>query len=258
MKETYKNYFGPRTAAERYAKGRPRFHAQVIKRIKGFLALENSFDAALDVGCGTGLSSAALKSISKRVVGIDISAAMVAQTENKSDIEFLLAAAEDLPFEAGQFDLITISQAIHWVDRERFFSEAGRVLKRNSIIIVYDNLFQGRMIDNPEFDDWYRTEFLEHFPVPPRGRRAFDRVSENPNDFVLKYEEFNKNTLEFSAEEMVDYLVTISNVIAQVENGSQSIKEVYEWLTKNIKPFFNENRKRFTFNNPIWYLQRSA
>lgn len=257
MNEIYKNYFGPRTAAERYAKGRPRFHSFVIEKIGKFLAPGKPLDLALDVGCGTGLSSIALREISENVVGIDVSAAMLKQTEKTGGIEYILASAENLPFCAGKIDLITISQAIHWVDKEKFFAEADRVLKPDSLIVAYDNYFQGQMLDNPAFNDWYKNEFLENYPVPPRGRRAFDRTSENKRDFVLKHEEFNENTRSFSAEELVNYLVTISNVIARVENGSQPIEEVHEWLTANITPFFDESRKEFAFINPVWYLRRN-
>jgi len=257
MKETYKNYFSPQTAAKRYAKGRPRFHSFVIEKIVKFLAPRKSLKLALDVGCGTGLSSIALKEISEKVVGIDVSAAMLKQAEKTGGIEYFLASAENLPFGAGKFDLITISQAIHWVDKEKFFAEADRVLKPDALIAAYDNYFQGQMLGNPSFNVWYKNEFLKNYPVPPRGLRAFDRTSENKQDFVLKHEEFNENTRSFSAEELVDYLVTISNVIAQVENGSQPIEEVYEWLSASITPFFDEARKEFAFINPIWYLRRN-
>ncbi|HVE55397.1 MAG TPA: methyltransferase domain-containing protein [Pyrinomonadaceae bacterium] len=257
MKETYKNYFGAKTAAERYAKGRPRFHSFVISKIKKFLAPRKSLGLALDVGCGTGLSSVALKEISEKIVGIDVSIEMLNQAKKADGIEYLLASAENLPFDAAKFDLLTISQAIHWVDKEKFFAEADRVLKKDSMIAAYDNYFQGQMLGNPAFNDWYKNEFLENYPVPPRGKRAFERASENAQDFVLKHEEFNENTLEFSAEELVNYLVTISNVIARVENGSQPIEEVHEWLTVSIKPFFDETRKKFPFINPIWYLHRN-
>ncbi len=257
MKEIYKNYFSPRTAAERYAKGRPRFHSFVIEKIEKFLAPRKSLKLALDVGCGTGLSSAALKEISEKVVGIDISAAMLSQAEKTDGIEYLLASAENLPFCAGKFDLMTISQAIHWVDKEKFFAEADRVLKPDALIAAYDNFFQGQMLGNPAFNDWYQNEFLQNYPVPSRGKRAFDRASENKQDFVLKHEEFNENTLEFSADEMVNYLVTISNVIARVENGTEPIEEVHKWLTASITPFFDEDKKEFAFINPIWYLRRN-
>ncbi|MEP6901097.1 MAG: class I SAM-dependent methyltransferase [Actinomycetota bacterium] len=258
MNETYKNYFSLKSAAERYDKGRPRFHSFVIGKIKKFLALENSFELALDVGCGTGLSSIALKEISEKVVGIDISAGMLNQAKKTDDIQYVLASAENLPLCTGKFDLITISQAVHWVDKEKLFAEADRVLKPESLLIAYDNYFQGQMLGNPAFTDWYKEEFLDEFPVPPRGARAFVATSVNAQDFILKHEEFNENTLEFSAEEMVNYLVTISNVIARVENGAQPIEEVYDRLTESIKPFFNETRRKFAFINPIWYLQRNS
>jgi len=257
MNEIYQNYFSPRTAAERYAKGRPRFHSFVIEKIGNFLAPRKPLNLALDVGCGTGFSSVALIEISESVVGIDVSAAMLGQTQKNDRIEYILASAENLPFSGEKFDLITISQAIHWVDKEKFFAEADRVLKPGSLIVAYDNYFQGQMPGNPAFNDWYKNEFLKNYPIPPRGRRAFDRASENKQDFVLKHEEFNENTLEFSAEELVDYLVTISNVIARVENGTEPIEEVHEWLTASVKPFFDEAKKNFAFINPIWYLRRN-
>jgi ubiquinone/menaquinone biosynthesis C-methylase UbiE len=258
MNETYKNYFGRKTAAERYAKGRPHFHRFVIERIKEFLALEKPFNLALDAGCGTGLSSRALKNISEKVVGIDVSAEMLRQAPKTPGIEYVLASAENFPFGAGRFDLITISQAIHWIDKQKFFAEADRVLKRGALVIAYDNYFQAQMRGNPAFNDWYQTEFLKNYPVPPRGARSFDESGANRQDFVLLHEDFNENTIEFSAAELVDYLVTITNVIALVENGAQSIEEVYEWLAKSVAPFFDESRKQFTVINPIWFLRRNA
>jgi ubiquinone/menaquinone biosynthesis C-methylase UbiE len=257
MKETYKDYFARKTAAERYAKGRPRFHSFVIERIKNYLAPQKSLVLALDVGCGTGLSSAALKNISEKVIGADISIEMLNQAEKTRGIKYVLASAENLPFANEKFDLITISQAIHWIDKRKFFAEADRVLKPAALVVAYDNLFQGQMRGNPAFNDWYKNEFLENYPVPPRGLRAFERTSENKRDFVLKHEEFNENTLEFSAAELVNYLITITNVIAQVENGSQPIEEVYKWLTKSIEPFFDGSRKKLVFINPIWFLRRN-
>src|SRR6266566_3385197 len=71
------NFFASESAAQRYAKGRPYFHLIVIGRIKKRLALTFPVRRALDVGCGTGLSTMALKEIAERVVGIDSSAEMI-------------------------------------------------------------------------------------------------------------------------------------------------------------------------------------
>src|SRR6266496_2657842 len=59
------NYFNPKTAAERYSKGRPDFHSNTIKHIKDYLHLDKKLNNALDIACGTGLSTKALFDIDK-------------------------------------------------------------------------------------------------------------------------------------------------------------------------------------------------
>ena len=49
--------FSFQRVAEGYATHRPYFHPVVIARIRGYLGLKGKLDKALDVGCGTGLSS---------------------------------------------------------------------------------------------------------------------------------------------------------------------------------------------------------
>ncbi|MBL7709803.1 MAG: methyltransferase domain-containing protein, partial [Chitinophagaceae bacterium] len=70
------NYFDPKTAAERYSKGRPDFHHNTIRHIKEYLQLDKKLDAALDIACGTGLSTKALLEIATTVYGTDISQEM--------------------------------------------------------------------------------------------------------------------------------------------------------------------------------------
>ena len=120
--------------------------------------------------------------------------------EKKNGIEYLAASAESLPVCDAKFDLITVSQAIHWIDKCKFFGEADRVLKPESFIIAYDNYFLGKMPDNPNFNNWYKNEFLENFPTPPRGERSFPAKSENPKDFILVKEEWHENEIALSAQ----------------------------------------------------------
>ncbi|MBL0256881.1 MAG: hypothetical protein IPQ03_04835 [Bacteroidetes bacterium] len=57
------NYFNRKTAAERYSRGRPDFHSNTLKHIKEYLQLDLKLDKALDIACGTGLSTKALLDI---------------------------------------------------------------------------------------------------------------------------------------------------------------------------------------------------
>jgi predicted TPR repeat methyltransferase len=49
------------------------------------------FDAMLDLGCGTGLAGAAFAPMAERLVGVDLSPAMIAQAENKQLYDRLVA-----------------------------------------------------------------------------------------------------------------------------------------------------------------------
>ncbi len=98
------NYFEPKTAAERYAAGRPPFHRKTIERIKKFLNLETNLDKTLDVACGTGLSTKALREISNAVFGTDISFEMLKRAAQDDKINYLIARAEQPPFAADRFE----------------------------------------------------------------------------------------------------------------------------------------------------------
>ncbi len=119
------NFFSPKTAAERYAKGRPFFHRLVIRRAKDFLPDDKLLPLALDVGCGTGLSTVALKEIAENIIGTDISPEMIMLAPKDKDIAYVVSDAENLPFNENEFNLITISQAVHWLNRKKFFSKRG-------------------------------------------------------------------------------------------------------------------------------------
>lgn len=251
------NYFSPKTAAERFSKGRPFFHPFIIQQIKNFLPPEKSFRRALDVGCGTGFSSIALKEIAENIVGIDASAEMLSFAPKDEKINYLIADAKVLPFRENEFDLITMSQVLHWLDRKTFFAEARRILKRKGWIIVYDNYFSAKMPENPEFQTWHREIFLQKYPAPPRDWVAFTAEDTEKEGFRFIKHEQVENKISFSLKSLTLFLGTISNVIAAVEDGNQKIEEVEAWLTKNIEHFFQTENQAFLFNAPIWYLQRA-
>lgn len=258
MSKIYENYFNPKSVAERYLKGRPQYHSFVIGKIKESLGIEKPLTFALDVGCGTGFSSVALREISEKVVGIDLSAEMISLAIEKDGVEYIISSAENLPIFNEKFDLITVSQAIHWLDRKKFFAEADRVLKPNSFIVAYDNYFMGKIVDNPEFEVWFKEKFISKFPTPPRTRKEFLKKSDNPKDFVLVRQEWHENTIELSKQQVIDYLITISNVINAVENGNQSIDEVSDLLDNDLEQFFIEkDLNDFIFVAPVWYLKQS-
>jgi SAM-dependent methyltransferase len=251
------NFFAPKTAAERYARGRPFFHPVVIAHVKELLSLGAPLPRALDVCCGTGLSTVVLKDLAERVVGVDVSLEMLTHGPRDRGVSFCLSVAENLPFDDCAFDLQTVCQGFHWLEREKFFREARRVLRPGGWLVVYDNYFSGGMAGREEFDSWFRDEYLKRFPAPPRNWASFTAEESEGLGFHLRVETRLANEISFSLETLVAFVATQSNVIAAVEGKGESVEEVNAWLAEGMGPFFGGEREMiFLFEAPIWCLQR--
>jgi SAM-dependent methyltransferase len=251
------NFFSSKTAAERYTEGRPYFHPLVIERISTFLSLTNPVARAIDVGCGTGLSTVALKEIAEEIVGVDASSEMIALAPKSERIAYRVADALSLPFDESEFDLMTLCSAFHWLEREKFLREAGRVLRAHGWLVVYDNYFSGQMEENAAFETWYRGSHVGKYPPPPRVWAAFTEEDSGNEGFHLAGQERYQNRINFAIEGLIDYLTTQSNVIAAVEVGGEDISEVRQGLMENLTPLFGDLKEAtFLFNGPIWYLNK--
>jgi len=226
-----------------------------VRRIAQSLDLDEPVHAALDVACGTGHSSVALTEIASRVIGADPSTEMLDQAPCNDRVEYVEAAAEDLPFDVESFDLVTVSSAFHWFERDRFLSEARRVLRASGWLVVYENYFIGRMKENAAFESWFRNHYLIRYPTPPRDRTPF--TDEEAWSFGFRFAEREEytNSILFSVEELAGYLETQSNVIATVEGGQESLEEVHEWLVGSLTSLFRGPKATLEFGGYIWFLE---
>lgn len=99
-------------------------------------------DSVLDVGCGEGVLTArwAEQLGSRRVVGIDLpDPALEAHWagRRRQNLEFQVMRADDLQFEAGDFDLVAAIEVLeHVPDPERTLCEMARVARRHVLVSV--------------------------------------------------------------------------------------------------------------------------
>jgi len=249
------NYFAYATAAERYARYRPYFHPLVIARIRQFLRLQEPVDCAVDAACGAGQSSLALTAMAREVIGIDASESMLAQAPAHARIRYLQSPAEQLPLPKQSADLVTVSLALHWLDRERFLAEVRRILRPGGALVVYGNDFRGRMLENPEFTRWSKERYLGRYPVPPRNKEPLTDAAAHGYGFAFLGRETYTNEVTYTPEELVSYLTTHSNIIAAVEAGGQSFADVESDLLGSVRAQFHGPTGTFVFGGDIWYLQ---
>jgi ubiquinone/menaquinone biosynthesis C-methylase UbiE len=123
----------------------------------------------LDVGCGTGLYWPVLKRYCSRLVGVDLSEAMIAeasrliQTKGLRDIEAKVHAGEDLDFPPSTFDAIVVMDGLHHIAGiEEAIDSFHRVLKPGGRFCAVEPNTLNPLI------------FLAHL-VPPEERRALSR-----------------------------------------------------------------------------------
>ncbi len=251
-------FFSHTTAAERYARSRPYFHPLVIEKIKQQLELYEPVADVLDVACGTGQSSQALRAFAHHIVGVDISRGMLAFARSNSDgeVTFANASAESLPLQDASFDLVTVALAFHWFNRAKFLHEAHRVLRRNRWLVIYNNGFAGRMRENAPFEQWNTERYLTRYPTPPRNSQPFTDEHASAHGFTFVGKEDYTNEVTFTIEALANYLMTQSNVIASIEQGEESAEDVYAWLVRELSPLFPNQSCTFDFGGYIWYLQK--
>lgn len=254
------NPFTAESLAGRYDRGRPYFHPLVIERIRRRMPAGMNIHQALDVGCGTGLSTRALLALAERVEGLDASPAMLKRAHRDPRITYQLGRAEELGYPEESIDLLTVSQTLHWTDQGRFFERAAGVLKPGGWLVIYDNFFLWRAGETTPFSRWYRERYLKTFPPPPRGQLRVDAAgSLRPRGFDFAgYEEYSTPE-SLTRGRLIDYLVTQSNMAAAIDARSVDLGAAVSWLERELPPFFgSRSTLTFPFGGPIYCLVRAG
>ena len=229
------NPFAASEVGRLYQHGRPYHHPRTLARALALLDV-TEVGRALDLACGTGMSTTALRAVSEFVVGADRSPEMLAVAPRAMGIAYIRSEAERLPFPDATFDGLTVSSGVHWFDQERFFAEAKRVLRAEGWIALYDHYFIGEMVDVPEFTQWAGAA-LKRYPLPPRTLQVGDPRVEVPSSFEKVGDEFYGDDIAMTQSEFVDYQLTLSTCVVPVENGTPR-EEIREWLTTSTTDLF--------------------
>lgn len=237
---THRNPFA--AAADRYAEGRPYHHPRTLRRA---LAGETP-RVALDVACGTGLSTRGLAELGIAAVGVDVVPEMVARARADTALPYAVAAAEALPLAAGTVDLVTVGSGVHWFDQRRFAAEAARVLRPGGVLLLYEHA--GATLPDPAYLDWLRGTYLCRFPSPPRGALAADFPA--VGEFVLERTDRWPDEVSMTRARFAAYLATQSNV------ADERPELVRAWFEAELAPFFGGDQPQLVSFRASYLLLR--
>jgi len=145
MSQSFHDHFS--NVAKRYADFRPHYPAALFDYLA---TLVSRTSLVWDCACGNGQATMDLAERFERVVATDASREQVASARPNTKVEYRVAPAEQSGLPDESVGLITIAQALHWFDLDRFYAEARRVLTSNGVLAAWAygvNEVEGEAID---------------------------------------------------------------------------------------------------------------
>jgi ubiquinone/menaquinone biosynthesis C-methylase UbiE len=120
--------------ASGYADCRPRYPDALFEYLGQSVSRH---DLAWDCAAGSGQATVPLARLFRHVVATDASASMLERAPRHSRIEYRVAVAESSGLDDQSVDLVTIAQALHWLDVVPFYREVDRVLAPGGVLAVW-------------------------------------------------------------------------------------------------------------------------
>lgn len=225
--------------ANQYAAFRPTYPKELYDFVFSYVT---SFTTAWDVGTGNGQVARDLSKRFEKVIGSDISAKQLDNAYQAENI-FYFQTGETILFSGRRFDLICVAQAIHWFDREKFYSEVKRVGKPNSIIAVWG---YGLLSVNSEIDILVKDFYINI--IGPYWDSARKLVDEEYKTISFPFSEIQTPQFSFSLywalAEFQGYLNTWSSVQKYIEeNNSNPVED----LIAKIQPLWGLEKMEVKF-----------
>lgn len=197
------------------------------------------FNTAWDCGTGNGQVARYLSTSFKRVFATDISTQQIEHAFKADNIFYSINSAEQTDFQNHQFDLITVGQAMHWFDIEKFYREVKRVAKPDALLAVwgYTVCTINTEIDIHVLDFYFNI-------VGPYWDSARKIVEEEYRSIPFPFEEISSPQffieVEWSADEFAGYLTTWSATQKFIkEKGFNPVPDVMN----KIEPLWKNKMK---------------
>ena len=124
--------FGDR--ADAYARSRPTYPEALFDHLA---ALAPARGLAWDCGAGSGQTARSLARRFRAVAATDSSRRQLGHAPRDPALHRVVSLAEQAPLRDRCADLVTVSAALHWFDRPRFYAEVERVARPGAILAVW-------------------------------------------------------------------------------------------------------------------------
>jgi SAM-dependent methyltransferase len=249
-------YDSERLAAA-YARSRPPVHARVVAAAKGGLERLGVAHArrALDIGCGAGLSTAALAPLAGSLVGLEPVATMLRhRREVAPGARFVIGRAEQLPFGTGSYDLVSAAGALNYGDRDLVLPEVARVLTERGGLLVYDFSGGRRLAGDPRLDAWFAA-FEARYPYPHGYAMDVRSLPFEKAGMRLDYYEEIEVAIPMTSDAYLAYVLGETNVELAVSYGVAE-EGIASWCSATLADIFAAGARDVLFDAYAAYARK--
>lgn len=191
---TFQSRFGH--AVEEFQRYRPGYPPELFERILAAVSAGRR-ERAIDLGAGTGKSTRALLSRFREVIAVEPDPGMATKLAEEIPQAIVRnATAEACVQPDASVDLVTIANALHWMEASRVFATVHNWLRVDGILAVYDRplpkatppidaivLAELRGPWKPHRDPRLKRDLIWENEV--RGAPGFDLVEETKFSYVV-------------------------------------------------------------------------
>jgi SAM-dependent methyltransferase len=183
-----------------------------------------------DCATGNGQAAQGIARFAERVIATDASAGQIAQATPVANVEYRVASAEASGLPDASVNMVTVAQALHWLDHDRFYAEVRRVTARPGILAVwcYGYCHAGKDVESilREFEEGTVGAFWQ-----PQRRWVVEEYRTIP----FPFEEIPVPKLDmrvrWTLTQLGEYLATWSAVVAYRDaRGDDPVPVVLEKL----------------------------
>jgi SAM-dependent methyltransferase len=212
MSDAFKDHFSG--YAPEYREFRPTYPPELFAYLA---SVSPARELAWDCGTGSGQAAVPLAAHFARVFATDASPEQVQNAERHPRVEYAVTRAEACPLPDASTDLITVAQALHWFNFDRFYPEVRRVAKPGGIFAAWAYNFHSV---TPEVDAVLarlQREFIG--PHWPPGR---EHVDAGYRTVPFPFAELDAPVFEMSADWTLDALLGYVNTWSAVKRFAQA------------------------------------
>jgi SAM-dependent methyltransferase len=217
-----------------YARYRPQYPEGLFAAIA---AANLSHEVVWDCATGTGQAVRGLARHFAVVLASDASREQVAVAARHERARYLVARAEAAPLRANSVCMVTVAQALHWLELAEFYAEARRVLRPGGLLVVWT--YGHQRIDGGRLDavlhDFYHRVIGPYWPPQRRWVETGYRTLRFPFEEVTL--QAPPMSADWTLDQLLGYIGTWSAVArCRESSGMDPMSE----LADRVRPLWGD------------------